>query len=393
MAKEKLTLIFGGDTSVGGDSAKYFEGVTPLLLEADVRMTQLETPYVKARSEHAGRDRTTEVLEPMVGMFDLVTLPGNHFYDMGEIGVADTIDWLDEKGIAHAGGGRNIEEASAPAYIEKDGVRFGVLAYNALGPKSSFAGENKGGTAFVNFTRAMLPVEEDISRHENDIYDFKKPIHVDEDVNRSNFPDPSSLMKMRDEIRSARKNCDVLIVYYHKGMVHKPALVADHERLMCHIAIDAGADVVFATHSHLLRGCEVYQGKTIYHGLNNFVMWAPGLSPHYKGKQVKDTPTSNGAEWVAKRVERFGFIPDPEYPTYPFHPDSIYTMAAKCTIEDGKIVETRCIPIIVGKDGVARVVSRENGGETVLNYLEGITEEAGLNARYEWVGDELLIVE
>ncbi len=393
MSSKKLTFIFGGDTSVGDDSAKYFQGVAPMLKAADVRMAQLETPYAKEISEYASASRNLKVLEPMVGLFDLMTLSGNHFYDLGEGGVKDTIEWLDSKGIAHAGGGSNLAEAKQPAFFEKDGVKFGVLAYNAVGPKSSFAGPDKGGDAFVNFTRGHIPVDEDVSRHECDNYDFKKPVHIDGDFNRDNFADPTSLLSMADDIAALRPLCDVLVVYYHKGKVHRPADVSDLERLMCHMAIDAGADIVFATHSHLLRGCEIYKGRTIYHGLNNFVMWVPGLSPFYKGKRDKDMASANGEEWVQKRVERFGFIPDIEYPTYPFHPDSKYTAAAKCIVEDGKITETKFVPILVNKEGVSNVVGPENGGQAVFDYIVSITEQAGLNVRYEWDGDDIRIIE
>ena len=393
MDSDKLTLIFGGDTSVGDDSAAYLEGVAPLLAAADVRMAQLETPYVNEVSEYASESRTVKVLEPLVGLFDLMTLSGNHFYDLGELGVKNTIDWLDSKRISHAGGGKNLQLAKMPGFVEKGGIRFGVLAYNAVGPKSSFAGESKGGDAFVNFTRGHIPVGEDTARHECDNYDFKKPVHLDADFDRENFADPSSLLSMAEDIAALRRRCDVVIVYYHKGMVHRPAEVAPLERLMCHIAVDAGADVVFSTHSHLLRGCEIYKGRAIYHGLNNFVMWVPSLSPNYKGKRDKDMDSSNNEEWVKKRVERFGFIPDPDYPTYPFHPDSVYTAAAKCIIENGRITENLLVPILVGKDGVSRVVGPENGGQAVFDYLASITQQAGLNVHYEWAGEDIRIVE
>ena len=389
---KKMTLIFGGDTSFGPNGEKYFGNLKELLGNADVRMAQLETPFCKEASEFCKPEHTTAVLDPLIGRFDLMTLCGNHFYDQGEIGVKDTIDWLDEHGIIHAGGGSNLKEASAPAFFEKDGVKFGVLGFNAVGPKSSFASETKGGDAFVNFTRVMIPVEEDTSRHENDVYDFKKPIHFEGEVNRTNFVDPQSLMDMADAIAAIRDKCDILIVYYHKGWVHAPAAVPPHERLMCRIAIDAGADLVIGTHSHLLRGMEIYKGKPIYHGLNNFVMWVPGLSPNYKGERSKDTKFSNGEEWVKNRIARFGFVPDPEYPTYPFHPDSIYTAAAKLIIEDGKIADQYYVPLLVNKEGVTNVVSREDGGQAVFDYIEKITEQAGLRTRYEWAGEDVHII-
>ena len=90
-------------------------------------------------------------------------------------------------------------------------------------------------------------------------------------------------------------------------------------------------------------------------------------------------------------MERFGFVPLMDYPTYPFHPESIYSLIAKCVIRDKKIVETRFIPMIVNKEGVPEVVSRESGGQEVLDYMIKITKGAGLNGTFEWDGDEVVI--
>ena len=154
--------------------------------------------------------------------------------------------------------------------------------------------------------------------------------------------------------------------------------------------MDSGADAVVGTHAHLLRGVELYKGKAIYHGLNNFVMWTPQLSPLYKGT-VKDTAASRNAEWVSKRVERFGFVPDPAYPTYPFHPDSVHCACAKLLIRDGRVAEYRLIPMLVEKDGAPYVHGDDAKGRATLDYIRRITAEAGLNARYRWVGDEVQI--
>ena len=73
-----LTLIFGGDTSIGVNSEWMFRGVDPMLQSADLRMVQLEEPFVKEQTEAAGPDRTTAALKPLKGRIDLVTLSGNH---------------------------------------------------------------------------------------------------------------------------------------------------------------------------------------------------------------------------------------------------------------------------------------------------------------------------
>lgn len=392
MGRRDLTLIFGGDTSIGTDSEWMFRYVDPMLQAADLRMVQLEEPFVKQETEAAGPDRTTAALAPLRGRLELVTLSGNHLYDLGEQGVRDTIDWCRENGIACCGGGSDLAEAEAPAFVEKNGVRVGVLAWNAVGPKSSFASERKGGGAYVDFIRGYVPLlgEEDPARLENDVWSLKQPFRLDGAYLGRNFVDPASLERMAAHIAAARQQCDILIAYFHKGYVHRIAEVADYERLLSHIAIDNGADTVIGTHSHVLHGVELYKGKAIYHGLNNFIMWTPQLSPLYKGK-VTDTATSHNAEWVAKRVERFGFVPDPDYPTYPFHPDSIHCACAKLVIREGRVAEYRLIPMLVEKDGAPRVHGNDEAGNATLAYLRRITEDAALNARYRWDGDELVI--
>lgn len=68
---------------------------------------------------------------------DVVTTGGNHAGDCyGGCGwrsaVLDTIDLLDTAGIAHTGTGADLASARTPATIERDGVRFAVLSYDAI---------------------------------------------------------------------------------------------------------------------------------------------------------------------------------------------------------------------------------------------------------------------
>jgi hypothetical protein len=391
--KKQLTLLFGGDTSVGEDSARYFEGVNKMLADADFRIIHLEEPYVSEVTEFATANRTTDVLAPLIGKVDLMTMPANHFYDFGERGVKDSIEWCRSNGIACCGAGSNVVEASKPAFVEKDGVKVGVLAYNAVGPKYSFADEKKGGTAYVNFIRAYVPLSEldqRGARIEQDIWQLKEPIKINEDCMAYNFIDIGSYDKMAAEVYAARQLCDILLVYLHKGYVHKAVTVAPYERLISHICIDNGADAVMGTHSHILHGIEMYKGKAIYHGLNNFVMWVPHLSPLFKGK-ILDGEFGHNEEHIKKRVERFGFVPDPEYPTYPFHPDSVYCMTAKLIIEDKRIVSYRLVPMKVERNGVPYVHGHTEVGQEILDYIEKITRGADLNAGFKWDGDDVVI--
>ena len=389
----RQTLIFGGDFTLGKSPETYMKGVNALLDGADIRMFQLEEPFLDTLVEGAPPERLTATLDVLKGKVDLVTLSGNHFYDYGEPGVNDTIAWCERSGIAHAGGGANAALAKKPAFVEKDGVRVGVLAYNCVGSKKTFASDDRGGAAGLDFIRGFVPcsmLDQTHTRLERDVWELRKPQHIDEDCMGFNFTDVEACMALAEEVRQAKAQCDVLIVYFHKGYVHQPVTVAPWERFISHIAIDNGADAVMGSHSHIAHGVEMYKGKPVYHGLNNFVMYVPQLSPNFKG-QVHGGKDSNNAEWVKKRVERFGFIPDPEYPTYPFHPESVYCPVAKLILENGAVASCRMVLMKVERDGVPYVHGQGETGQEIFDYMQRVTIEAGLNGRFRWDGDDVVI--
>ena len=133
MGERKIqTLIFGGDFTLGRDGERFMVDVNRLMDAADFRMFQLEEPFLKNLRENATEDCLTRDLEPIVGKVDLVTLSGNHFRDFGEEGVGDTLDWLDEHGIRHCGGGRNMAEASAPTTCMSMSLTFLALSCSIL---------------------------------------------------------------------------------------------------------------------------------------------------------------------------------------------------------------------------------------------------------------------
>lgn len=397
----KQTLIFGGDFSIPSSDPvltpeKLCEGVMPILDDADFRMFQLEEAYVKTPVERSVPGNLTKSLDVMKGKVDLVTLSGNHFYDFKEDGVEGTIGWCEENGVAHTGGGHNLKEAAAPAFVEKDGVKIGVIAFNAVGGKQQFATKERGGANPILFTRAYVP-ETDLDfaaqaaqKQEFDNWSLKNPIHIDADCMGFNFVNPQSLLQFAEDVRKVKEQCDICIVYFHKGYVHRQVLVDDWERLYAHIAIDNGADTVMASHSHIAHGVEFYKGKAIYHGLNNFVMYTPQLAPGFKGKVHGD---AHNEEWVKQRIARFGFVPDPEYPTYPFHPDAIYCPVAKLVIEDGKISEYRMILMVTEKSGIPYVHGQDEKGQKAFDFMQKITDEAGLKAKLTWDGDEVILTE
>ncbi len=372
--EKEMVMIALGDIILGDNSPFYMSGVRDALMAADVRIGQLEVPYTLRSPVMDGLYREPERLAALNDCMDVVTLSGNHIFDAGSVGIEDTLGWLDAHGIMHTGAGMCLEEAKKPAVIQKDGCTIGILNYNCTGPQATWAGEKKAGGAFVKI----------ITKYS--LGDVANPGGPPENIDT--FPELRSLQDMQADIKALKAACDIVIVYFHKGLVHKPVKLADYEIIVSHMAVDAGADVILGSHSHILHGIEIYKGKTIYHGLGNGVTWVPSLRPDYfNDKKANKNEVFDPKAWAQQRIERFGFVPDPEYPTYPFHPEAIYTILAQCVIRDKRIVDTRCIPAIVGRDGVTRVVTRENGGEKVFDYVTDITRRAGLNAEFYWDKD------
>ena len=72
MKSGDLTIVFGGDTSIGMDCGWMFRGVDEMLHRADLRFLQLEEPKLAKATEAAGPDRTTAALAPLLGRADLL---------------------------------------------------------------------------------------------------------------------------------------------------------------------------------------------------------------------------------------------------------------------------------------------------------------------------------
>ncbi len=366
MTSKELTFMAVGDIILGPNPDFYFAPGRAVLKTADVLLGQLEVPHSDRDVQTVELGRTLDVLNSLIDSgFDVVSLAGNHLWDAGVTGVQDTIDWLKKHSLAYVGAGMNLAEARAHVILERDGTRFGFLAYNCVGPKETSASATKAGCAFVNI----------ITHYELDYATPGGPPTI------YTWAETTSFNAMLNDIRQLRPLCDVLTVSFHKGLGHTPARLAAYEQQISWAAIDAGADIITGHHAHILQGIEIYKGKPIFHGLCNFVTWVPSL---------KAKPGADPNSWEVRRKEIFGFEPDPQYPTYPFHPEPIYTIIAKCSITAGKITRISCLPCIVNKQGQPEIVKNDSQGQRVFEYLARISGRVRLNTKFRWEHDEII---
>src|SRR5215471_8784982 len=365
----EATMLAVGDVILGeADPDRFFGPVAPIPQAGDAVIAHVETPYTREGIQMplevpspAGDPSRLSAL-PAAG-FNLATIAGNHAYDQGLPGVRDTIATLRALGLETAGTGLTLAEARQPAFLERKGLRFGVLSYNAVGPRASWAGPAKAGAAYVDV----------MTHYEQEYATPGGPGRI------YTFVEPDSLEAMEHDIEAVRGRCDILIVAFHKGVGHTRAEIASAEKHLTHAAINAGADIVIGHHAHICKGVEVYRGKPIFHGLGNFVTPSRSLS--------EDPAKNNSPErlaWAKRRKKLFGFEPDPSMPNYLFHPESRNTMIAKVVVSAQGVVRAGFVPCYIDQQVRPVPMSRDNGGQAVADYMAAIAAEAGLKTEFAW---------
>ncbi len=347
----------------------FFEPARDILQEADVLVGQVEVPHTRRGSENAfdipaPSSNPDNLAALKHAGFHVATLAGNHMFDAGPAGIEDTITALRQLDIATTGAGMHLAEARTPAVVERRGIRVGTLSYNCVGPKESWADEKKAGCAYVHV----------ITHYELDHATPGGPPRI------YTFAEPESTDAMLADIEKLRREVDVLLVALHKGIGHTPAVLAMYERPLAKAAIDAGADIVVGHHAHILRGIEVYKGRPIYHGLGNFVTVTRALN-------IETNTNPKRLAWAHRRRELFGFEPDPDCPTYPFHPEARNAMIALCEVNNNGVHKAGFIPCWVNSTGQPEVCGNDERGRSVVSYIDQITRKAALRAGFDWEGN------
>lgn len=359
-------LVVVGDLILGeSDPHSYLDPGRQLLRSADLLVGNVEIPHTRrGRTERTPVPAIPAPPESLEALrwagFHVGTLAGNHIFDAGVDGVCDTRTGLLANEIAAVGAGADVLEARRPAIVDSGGRTWAVLAYNCVGPQLSWAGQDKAGCAYVAVRTPDGRLVDD-------------PGSPASGPAQAVRPDAADIAAMASDIEAVRDAVDFIVVCLHKGVVHTRAVVLPYEKMIAHAAIDAGADVVAAHHAHILRGIEIYRGKPIFHGLGNWVTVTRALTPGHQRDVDREA-------WAAKRLELFGFTPDPTMPAYPFHPESRNTMAGVVDLGADGSLSTGFVPCWI--DDHARPVPcdpTEGRGADVVTYVETITKEAGFS--------------
>lgn len=368
-----LRLLLVGDLILGEPDPDFFFTATRDTLRAgDLVIGHVEVPHT-ARGRALEFDVPAEASPPEAlhalarAGFHVATLAGNHVFDFGADGIADTREALRAAGIAACGAGADLRAAEQPAIVARGGLRVGVLSFNCVGPAAAWAGEDKAGCAYV---RVLGPDGACVGPSPREV--------------RASRLDCDSVRAAQRQVEALRRDVDVLIVSLHQGIVHMPAELAPYERPLARALVEAGASLIVGHHAHILRGVELVGDAPVFYGLGNFVTVTRALS--------LDNAHPARRAWAERRRTLFGFEPDPAYPTFPFHPEAKHALIADCRVDARGAVQAGFLPCWIEPSGrPVRVGPDDPRGRAVVDYVADISARAGLSVQLAWDGERVVV--
>ncbi len=244
-------VIFAGDIMLGRNVAEAIARhgpaypvapIAPLLQAADAVVANLECALTDGADQWQGVPKTYYFGAPSAAAqglaevnVSMVSLANNHVLDFGPSGLRDTVAVLDRCGIGHAGAGADWQAARAPAFLRRQGITLGMVAW--CDHQADFAaGERHPGIAYL-----------DLQDREGALAMFAH------DVRR---------------LRDAGADWPVLSVHWGPNWTAQPSPEIVQ---LGRDAIDAGFRIVFGHGAHVFHGVDVYRGCPILYGVGNLV--------------------------------------------------------------------------------------------------------------------------
>ena len=298
-AQDTFTLLLTGDAIVNRPFSRLddpaFRAVLDRVWNADAAFTNLETILHDFESPANAFSGGSYMASPrsIAGElknagFDLLSTANNHAFDYGPEGLASTLRALDAASLTHAGAGRNLAWARAPAYFESRRGRVALVACtstlapgsNASPQRSDLAG--RPGVSPLRFTASVSVTKSTYDELRSVIpapsgnlmigtIRFTPLAKPDDKPSVVFTPNAADLDEIAAAVREARRQADWVIVSLH-GHESSPTsrdLPPPFHTTFAHRMIESGADVIAIHGPHVIRGIELHQGKPIFYSLAN----------------------------------------------------------------------------------------------------------------------------
>jgi len=308
-----ITITLAGQSMIRSDIRSTVPAAVPViqgLLKGDVMFTNLEAAVAeKGETVQEGRGFLTppEALDALTTFgFNLLSLSGNHAFDLKVTGIQNTLREADRRKIVHAGTGNTVAEAVAPGYLHtpKGTIALIASASGLIPPGGSATADRPG----VNELRV------EAGGIENE---------ATEDLPGApgNTPNQEDSQRILQSIRDARQHADLVIVYQHNHVFSNhsfttvftealPERLAPNEWLKkwTHAEVDAGADIIVMHGAPLLHGVEIYHGRPIFYDLGNFIYNLPPTLTYIDEPMNWESAVAY-VEFQGKKLQSISFRP------------------------------------------------------------------------------------
>lgn len=265
------------------DAAKALAPMSRRLRGADLAVGNLESTLSLDGSPTQGGDSFgagPELLGPLRRAgFDVLSLANNHTWDYGDRALVQTVRTLRQSPIAPFGAGADRREAERPAIVERGGVRFGFVGFNAIGETPRALPDTLGAVA-VRMPPRTGPLRQ------------------------------ADLDRFTRLVRRTAERADVVVALPHWGTqyTHVPEPV---QRRVGRAVVRAGADLVVGGHPHWVQGIDSVRGTPLLHSLGNFVFDMDFSTQTMEGVVLETTwwGPGDGAELKAMRLVPYRMDP------------------------------------------------------------------------------------
>lgn len=286
----------------GYDFSGVFAPVKGLLKESDYVVGNLETPLAGREAgytdTHLAFNAPDEYVDALKDAgVKLVSTANNHTFDRGYAGMERTIRMLDEKGLPHTGSFLPGTERPEAYYFEQDGTKFAVIAYTYGTNYSGSGGDCLAEGEYANTVNLLCSQRANtylpgVWRGSDWVDRLFKKLSFVKDANvpgklkkllgmtatysrhddcLASKTDTPYIAQMQQDIRTAKQKADVVLFYPHVGgqFNEKPGAFTEY---IVDKAVEAGADAVIATHSHIPQKLVEKAGIPCAYCLGNFNM-------------------------------------------------------------------------------------------------------------------------
>lgn len=217
---------------------------------ADVRIINLETSITTSEDAWPAKGINYRMHPRNIGCLtaaaiDCCALANNHVLDWGHAGLIETIEALDAAGIAHAGAGRTLAEAAAPAVLDVPG-KGRVLVFSLGSPTSGIP-------------LAWAATEE------------QPGVNLLQDLSAE------TARRVATRMRRLKRPGDVIVASIHWG-ANWGYGIPDAQVAFAHGLIEGGVDLVHGHSSHHFKASEIYQDRLILYGCGDLLDDYEGIS-------------------------------------------------------------------------------------------------------------------